>query len=51
VVSERAHDASSKMVTAMAKTAADLILDAEFMNAVKQEFETPGVDAGYDPSK
>jgi len=35
----------------MAETAADLNLDAEFMKAVKQEFETPGVDPGYDPSK
>ena len=39
------------MVTAMAETAADLILDAELMKAVKQEFETAGGDAGYDPSK
>jgi hypothetical protein len=44
--SELAHDASLKMVTAMAETAADLILDAEFMKAVKQEFETAGVAAG-----
>jgi hypothetical protein len=34
---ERAHDASLKMVAALAETAADLILDAEFMKAVKQE--------------
>jgi hypothetical protein len=51
VVSERAHDVSPKMVTAMAEAAADLILDAAFVNAVKKEFETASVDAGYDPSK
>ncbi len=60
VVNERARTSSGNLVqapsvlpmaTATAETAADLILDAEFMKAVKQEFETAGVDAGYDPSK
>jgi hypothetical protein len=39
------------VVAAVAETAADLILAPQLMKAVKEEFETPGIDAGYDPSK
>ena len=38
------------MVTALAETGADLILDVGFLTAVRQEFETRRLDPGYDPS-
>lgn len=42
--SPRAHDASLKMIAALAQTAADLILDPLTLRDARREFETHGAD-------
>ncbi len=43
--SVRAHETSLHMATALAETAADLILDPDFLAAVRQEFASAGTDS------